>query len=70
MATDLEDRMNKLAYGKWYTEDGREVYFNRRYKPIWIVFPDGDEGPPFDKDERFKILSQEWFYNDSTFYKA
>ena len=25
-----------LPYGKWTTEDGTEVLFNRKYQPIWV----------------------------------
>ena len=30
-------RRDDYPYGKWTCEDGREVLFNRRYKPIWHV---------------------------------
>lgn len=52
-----------LPYGKWTCEDGREVLFNRRYKPIWQR-RDGEAATPGDPNERVKFTKEEWFYSD------
>lgn len=54
----------KLAYGKWTTDVGREVVYNRRYRPIWERWPGGswevaDYGEFVDR-----IVSHAYFYND------
>jgi hypothetical protein len=54
-----------LPYGKWTCADGREVLFNRAYKPIWqrrngrVEIADARE---WVKD----IQGEEWFFNDLT----
>lgn len=53
-----------FPYGKWTCEDGREVLFNRDYKPLFerkggvVRLADKDEWVPFKK--------QEFFYTDTT----
>jgi hypothetical protein len=54
-----------LPYGKWTCEDGREVLFNRYYKPIWQRAADGTVSRA-SRDEWVKWLKQEWFYDDGT----
>jgi hypothetical protein len=61
---DLDRRQN-LPYGKWTCADGREVLFNRGYKPIWERCP-GGAARPADRSEWIPWLKQEWFYDDST----
>lgn len=54
---------HRLPYGRWTCDDGREVLFNRDYKPIWSRKP-GQEAEPGDPDEWVKFNRQEWFYKD------
>lgn len=56
---------DRLPYGKWTCEDGREVLFNRRYKPIWQRRP-GEEATTADPAERVKFVQEEWFYRDTS----
>jgi hypothetical protein len=53
-----------LPYGLWTCADGREVLFNRAYRPIWErvngVTKRGDE------KERVKWVKQKWFFDDGT----
>lgn len=52
-----------LPYGKWICQSGREVLFNRRYKPIWQRV-DGITSPA-DQDERVEDIAEEnWLYDD------
>ena len=51
-------------YGKWTCADGREVLFNRGYKPIFSRY-DG-QVVEADADEHINFEKQEWFYNDTT----
>jgi hypothetical protein len=55
---------NKLAYGKWTSADGRQVLFNRDYKPIWHRLPDG-RVEPTDPEEWVPHVKEEWFHDDS-----
>ena len=52
-----------MPYGKWTTEDGREVLFNRDYMPIWQRLPDGTVSVA-DKDEWVPWVRQDQFYHD------
>jgi hypothetical protein len=58
-------RRKQLPYGCWTCEDGRQVLFNRFYKPICQRLP-GHPPQPADPDERVPFVKQEWFYNDAT----
>ncbi len=51
-----------LPYGKWTCADGREVLFNRGYKPIWQRL--GGCVSAADRNEWVKWEKQEWFYTD------
>jgi hypothetical protein len=67
----LEFRRHKLPYGRWLTGDGREILFNRRYKPLWERRSGGAERAtvptPADRGEWVPgIVYQTWFYNDGT----
>jgi hypothetical protein len=57
--TPLGDR---LPYGIWFCADGREVLFNRHYKPIWERT--GKFVEPAKADEWVEFVFQGWFYND------
>ena len=50
MATDLSKApVDRRLYGKWTCADGREVLFNRGYRPIWQRYP-GQPAEPADPD--------------------
>jgi hypothetical protein len=53
-----------LPYGVWTCESGREVLFNRGYRPIWQR--SGEVSQPADYNEWVAdIVKQEWFFHDS-----
>jgi hypothetical protein len=54
-----------LPYGKWTTEDGTEVLFNRKYQPIWVKHPDGKVDSAARDWWVSNIVKQEWYYDDS-----
>jgi hypothetical protein len=62
-------RSNDLPYGMWTCEDGREVLFNRFYKPIWQRLP-GKPPQPADPNEWVPWKRQRWFYDDGTRNKS
>ena len=50
MATDFSQAsVDRRLYGKWTCADGREVLFNRGYRPIWQRYP-GQPAEPADPD--------------------
>ena len=59
----VSNARQELPYGCWTCADGREVLFNRAYKPIWQRWPDGlvTRANP---DERVKWIQQEFYFND------
>jgi hypothetical protein len=52
-----------IPYGKWTCADGREVLFNRRYRPILERKPGGPTGLA-DPDEWVPWVMQDHFFND------
>jgi hypothetical protein len=54
----------RLPYGMWTCEDGREVLFNRWYQPIWERYP-GKLATAADPNEWVPWSSQEWFFDDA-----
>jgi hypothetical protein len=52
-----------IPYGKWTCADGREVLFNRRYRPILERKLDGSIGLA-DPGEWVPRESQDYFFND------
>ena len=61
----LKPRINlrrDLPYGMWCCADGRQVLFNREYKPIW----ERRGGPAVAAagSEWVEWLRQEWFYGE------
>jgi hypothetical protein len=55
----------QLAYGKWTTANGREVVYNRRYRPIWHRLSAGEPWSRAEYAEFVRdIVGHEWFYND------
>ena len=67
----LNARMKKLCrsfqqwgifpYGKFIQQDGSEVIFDRRYRPISRVFPNGNI-EIVQPTEWINFESQQWFY--------
>ena len=53
-----------LPYGKWTCADGREVLFNRAYKPIWQRHNGKVEIA--DAREWVEHVKEEWFFDDVT----
>jgi hypothetical protein len=37
----IEEMLEVLPYGRYVASDGREIIFNRHYRPIWERLPDG-----------------------------
>ena len=54
-----------LGYGKWTTRNGREVVYNRRYRPLWERVSSGAPWQRANPREWVReIDGHEWFYND------
>jgi len=62
MRSAREFRWNELPYGFWQCTDGREVLFNRRYKPIYER--QSGIATPARRDEWVKYKQQHYFYDD------
>ena len=56
-------RRNWLPYGKWTCADGRQVLFNRGYRPILQRMPDGSTSRA-DWCEGVDYVADEHFYDD------
>jgi hypothetical protein len=52
-----------LPYGKWTCRDGREVLFNRDYRPILQRRPNRPVEVA-DPSERIPFIQQMWFYSE------
>lgn len=62
--TTKESRMRaELPYGMWTCADGREVLFNRGYRPLWQRRP-GQAATRADHGEWVPFNRQSWFYTD------
>jgi hypothetical protein len=54
----------RLPYGRWVTEDGTKVLYNRRYEPLFI-WPAGADKPERCKPHHVHgIVEEGWFYSD------
>jgi hypothetical protein len=67
--TDLRFRYDRrrllMAYGKWTTKDGREVVYNRRYRPIWERQSPNHPWVKANLGEWVDdIVAHEYYYND------
>jgi hypothetical protein len=61
---DAHDKYwNLYPYGCYFAADGREVLYNRGYKPIWQRHPDGP-AELADPDEWVDGTEQIWFYGE------
>jgi hypothetical protein len=65
-------RWDHLPYGRWPTESGREILFNRHYQPIWERHADGHPVPANRREWVSDIIKEKtvYFYNDGTPDKA
>jgi hypothetical protein len=52
----------RIPYGLWTCEGGREIIFNRDYKPIWER--KGGKVKPGNPKEWVKFIDQRWFHSD------
>jgi hypothetical protein len=59
----INDLKGRLPYGVWSCGDGREVLFNRWYKPI--LQRKGGVVSDADPEERMPRDGQKWFYTDA-----
>ena len=58
-----------MPYGAWQCADGREVLFNRGYRPILERRP-GADSIPADPDEWIEeIVTSVWFYGPEDSYR-
>lgn len=55
----------RLPYGIWRTSDGREVVFDRHYRPMWQRTP-GNRSAAADPAEQVDFVAQRWFWTGST----
>ena len=53
---------NRYPYGFWTCPDGRQVLFDRNYKPMWQRYP-GQSATPADPNEWVSWSKQEWFFD-------
>jgi hypothetical protein len=62
VALDKSELRTTLPYGLWKCADGREVLFNRNYRPLW----ERKNGvvAPADWNERVKFDGQGFFFDD------
>jgi hypothetical protein len=56
---------NRYPYGFWTCPDGRQVLFDRNYKPVWQRYP-GQSATPADPNEWVSWSKQEWFFDDGS----
>jgi hypothetical protein len=55
----------RLPYGIWKCADGREVLFNRNYKPMWErSLAQSWDAKRANPDEWVSFVDQQWFFND------
>jgi hypothetical protein len=59
-----EELRRLLPYGMWTCEDGRQVLFDRRYRPLWQRRP-GQRATVADPNEWVAWEKQEWLFNDA-----
>jgi hypothetical protein len=63
--TTEDYRWQFLPYGLWTCADGRQVLFNRTYKPLYQRTAGGAVSPA-DPAEQVPFVTQSWFYRDGT----
>ena len=55
-----------MPYGLWRTAGGREILFDRRYKPLVERHSTGSPSLASPIEWVTDIVHQEWFYDDGT----
>ena len=55
-----------LPYGVWRTVDGREVMFDRKYRPMWQRQAGGRATPADPAEWVQRIAEQQWLWEDRT----
>jgi len=61
-----EGERARPPYGKWTCEDGSQVLFNRSYRPIYQRSPDGFVSEADPRKWVESIVSDVFFWDDST----
>jgi hypothetical protein len=56
----------RLPYGCWTCADGREVLYNRDYRPVCERWPGQKPQMANPKAWVHNIVREEWFYHDGT----
>jgi hypothetical protein len=56
----------RLPYGRWITERGTEVLYNRRYEPIFIWRAGAAQPERCDPHHVHGIVKEGWFYSDGS----
>jgi hypothetical protein len=56
----IEQMLEVLPYGRYIASDGREILFNRSYRPIWERLPNGVVRRA-DSNEWIDWICQGWF---------
>lgn len=56
----IEEMLGVLPYGRYVASDGREIIFNRNYRPIWERLPDGTVQRA-NGNEWVDWIAQGWF---------
>jgi hypothetical protein len=56
---------HSLPYGRWVERDGSRVAFDRDYRPLWRVRPDG-QCEAIDRDVWIDWVAQCWHFNDAS----
>jgi hypothetical protein len=56
----------RLPYGRWITDDGTRVLYNRKYQPLLIWQPGTDKAERCDPHWVTGIAAQDWFYIDAS----
>ena len=62
---EYNEWIRMVPYGKWTCADGREVLFNRGYRPILERYP-GQAAHAARPGEWVKFKEQMWFFDDYT----
>lgn len=61
----IQDRLRRnLPYGMWTCADGREILYNRHYKPIWQRYPNKPAERANINEWVEHITKQIYFFND------
>jgi hypothetical protein len=56
----------RLPYGRWITEDGTEVLYNRKYQPLFVWRAGTDKPERCDPHWIDGIVDEGWFYSDAS----